>query len=191
MKGYLCAAVAAALLMPGAWATPARAEDDAPPPEEMGHPGMHPGMPPGGPKMGERMRKKLELTDEQAAKFKEAVKAHEEAMKPLGRQMKETMKKLAEQVKSKASDADLQASLDALKSAHKAMAAEQEKFHDALAVFLTPTQRAKMAVGWAMRMRRERDERGGPGPRERGPRAGGPKGDDERGGPRDKDDDGD
>src|ERR1035437_6486026 len=100
MKRYICAALAAALLMPGMWAVSARAQDDdAPPPEQSEH---HEGGKPDGAKMAEHMKKKLGLTDEQAAKFKDAMKAHGEAMKPLWQQAKDAMKKLAEQLKSKA-----------------------------------------------------------------------------------------
>ena len=90
--------------------------------------------------MAEHMKKRLELTDDQAAKFKDA------------------MKKLGEQLKAKAPDSDIQASLDSLKTAHKAVAAEEEKFHDGLS-FLTPTQRAKLLMG-AMRMHREHERPG-------------------------------
>jgi Spy/CpxP family protein refolding chaperone len=176
MKRYICAALAAALLLPGMWAVSARAQDDdAPPPEQSEH---HDGGKPDGAKMAEHMKKHLGLTDEQAAKFKDAMKAHGEAMKPLWQSAKDAMKKLAEQLKSKAPDADIQTSLDGLKAAHKAIAAEEEKFRDGLASFLTPTQRAKMAVGMAKRMQ-ERGPRGKHGPK------GGDKDDDEKGGDHD------
>jgi Spy/CpxP family protein refolding chaperone len=157
MKRYLCAALAAALLTPGLWAVGARAqEDDAMPAEHAEHQD--------GGKMSDKMKERLGLTDDQAAKLKDAMKAHGDAMKPIGQQMKDGIKKLADQIKNKASDADIQASLDALKASRKAMADEQEKFHDALASFLTPTQRAKMLVGAAMKMHRERGEHGPKGP---------------------------
>ena len=160
MKRYICAALAAALLAPGMWAIGVRAQDDAPPPpppEQSEHQD--------GAKMMGRMKERLALTDDQAGKLKDAMKAHGDAMKPLGQQMKDGVKKLAEQIKSKAPDADIQAGLDALKAARKALADEQEKFQEGLAAFLTPTQRAKMAVGAAMRMRREHEGRGQKGPR--------------------------
>lgn len=169
MKRYICAALAAALLMPGMWAVSARAQDDDAAPEMGEHQG--------GGKMLERMKDKLGLTDEQAGKLQASMKAHHEAMRPLWLQAKDTMKKLGEQLKSKAPDAEIQASLDALKSAHKEIAAEDEKFRDGLASFLTPTQRAKMTLGMAMRMRRELGEHEEHGPRgKRGPKPGGKNG---------------
>jgi Spy/CpxP family protein refolding chaperone len=183
MKRYLCAALAAALLTPGLWAVNARAQDDdaPPPPEQSDRQG---GKPDGG-KMADQMKKRLELTDEQAAKLKDAMKAHADEMKPFADQVKSLVKKLAGQIKDKASDADVQGSLDALKAARRAMAAAQDKFQDSLEGFLTPTQRAKMAVGMAMRMRQ------GPGGGRGGPRRrGGPRGgdDDDQGGPKGGDD---
>lgn len=165
MKRNICAALAVALLLPGMWAVGARAQDDAaaPAPEQSEQPEA--GAKPDGAKMAEHLKKALELTDDQAAKLKDAMKAHGEAMKPLWQQTKDAMKKLGEQLKSKAPDADIQASLDDLKSAHKAISAEEEKFRDGLASFLTPTQRAKMAMGMAKRMRNMR-QRGKHGPKD-------------------------
>ena len=155
MKRYICAALAAALLAPGIWAVSARAQEDAEPAQSEHQDGGKPD----GAKMADRMKEKLGLTDEQAGKLKDAMKAHHDAMTPLGQQMKDAVKKLADQLKNKAADADILASLDALKAARKAMADENEKLQDALAGFLTPTQRGKMAVGMAMRMHREHAER--------------------------------
>ena len=157
MKRYICAALAAALLAPGMWAVGVRAQEDAPPDQAEHQDGA---------KAAERMKEKLGLTDEQSGKLKDAMKAHRDAMKPLGQQMKDAVKKLADQIKSKASDAEITTSLEALKATRKAMADENEKLQDALAGFLTPTQRGKMAVGMAMRMHREREERGYRGPRD-------------------------
>jgi Spy/CpxP family protein refolding chaperone len=141
MKRIVCAALAAALLVPGMWAVSARAQDDSSDEQESSH---H--------EMGAQMKKKLGLTDEQAAKFKDAMKAHQDAMKPLGEQMKAGIKTLRDQVKAKAADADIKATLESLKAARQAMSAEQEKFHESLASFLTPTQQAKMVLGMAKRM---------------------------------------
>ena len=175
MKRTVCAALAAALLAPGMWAATARAQDDDAGPEMAEH---HDGGSADHPMMGDRMKKRLELTDDQAAKFKDAMKAHHDAMQPLWESAKASMKKLGEQLKAKAPDSEIQASLDALKANHQAIAAEETKFQDGLS-FLTPTQRAKMLMG-AMRMRREGMR--GPGKR-------GPKGDNKKGGDKDGDDD--
>ena len=159
------------------WAVGARAQEDDAPAEQAEH---HEGRPDHA-KMAEMMKKRLELTDEQAAKFGAAMKAHGEAMKPLWGQVKEAMKKLGGQLKAKAPDAEIQASLDSLKAARKAIADEEEKFRDSLASFLTPTQRAKMLMGM-IHMRRERMEHGPRG--KRGPKEGaaGAPGGDEKGG---------
>jgi Spy/CpxP family protein refolding chaperone len=179
MKRYLCAALAAALLMPGLWAVGARAQDDdAPPPERSEH---HEGGMPDGGKMTDKIKKRLELTDGQAGKLKDAMKAHGEAVRPLVQRMKDGVKKLGGQLKAKAPDSDIQASLDALKAARKTMSDEQEKFQDALAGFLTPTQRAKMLIGLEMRMRRERADRGPKGRPARHGRMGGDDKDDDDG----------
>ena len=124
----------------------------------------------GGRGMEARM-KRLGLTDNQSAKFQDAMKAHGDAMKQQGQALKDSVKKLAEAVKAKASDDELQAALAALKAARKAMFDENEKFEANLASFLTPTQQAKAALGAAMTMRnrfeggrgdRGGDDRGGP-----------------------------
>lgn len=145
MKRLVCAAFAAALLVPGTWALSARAHDEGS--EE--HAGPHHEM---GEKMEERIKEKLGLTDDQAAKFKDARKAHGEATKPLHRKMRDGIAKLGDQLQDKASDGDIKATLDSLKSVRQAMSAEEEKFHDSLASFLTPTQQAKLVMGMAQHM---------------------------------------
>ncbi len=162
MKRFVLAAFAAALLIPGAGARNARAQEEGPGAQERSGPP---------PRMGDKMKEKLGLDEGQSAKFKDAMKAHDEAMKPLGARMKELHEKLHKQVEEKASDADLKATLDALTAQRKAMTAEQEKFHSALAAFLTPTQQAKFVLGAARRMRRMDGERRGP-PREKKDRDG-------------------
>jgi Spy/CpxP family protein refolding chaperone len=173
MKRYILAALAATLLAPG---LSAFAQDDAPPPPPAPQ-ADHSDQPRRDGGMGDRA-KRLGLTDEQSAKFEDAMKAHREAMKQQGQAVKDSVKKLAEGIKAKASDDDLRASLAALKSARKAMFDENEKFEESLAAFLTPTQQAKMAVGAAMMMRnRLEGGRGGRGGDDdgghRGPRDGG------------------
>lgn len=164
MKRLVCAAFAAALLVPGTWALSARANEEGA--EE--HAGPHHEM---GGKMAERAKEKLGLTDEQAAKFKDAMKAHGEAVKPLHRKMRDGLAKLGDQLQDKASDSDVKATLDSLKSVRQAMTAEEEKFHDSLASFLTPTQQAKLVMGMAKHMHEGMMGHGG-GPGMRGPRSG-------------------
>ncbi|MBI3563909.1 MAG: DUF4890 domain-containing protein, partial [Elusimicrobia bacterium] len=147
MKRFVLAAFAAALLVPFA-GVPTRAQ---------GGPG---GGPQGGPpspemreKMAAKLKEKLGLTDDQAAKFKEAEKAHFEAMKPVHEKTKELMEKLHKQVEAKAKDDELKATLDALKAQRKTLQDEQEKFHASLQGILTPTQQAKFVLGAAHRMK--------------------------------------
>lgn len=143
MKRFVCAALTAALLIPSALAINARAHDDG------DEPGPHHEM---SEKMAGKMKEKLGLTDDQAAKLRDARKAHQEAMKPLMKALHDGFEKLESQLKSKAADQDIQATLDSLKSTRQSMASEQEKFHAALASFLTPTQQAKMVVTMGRRM---------------------------------------
>ncbi len=168
MKRNLCAAFAAALLMPGLCAVNSRAQDGEPAPSEQSErpaAGRQDGA-----AMAARMKARLGLTDDQAVKLRDAMKGHGAAMKPLFSQARKTAQKLAEQVRAQASDSDITASLDALKAAHKAIAEEETRFRDGLASFLTPTQRAKMALDAMRRMRRAR---GATGPRRQGPPDGG------------------
>lgn len=186
MKRLVCAAIAAALLVPGSWAVGARAKDGAP--------GMRGGPREMGAKMEERAKAKLGLTDEQEAKFKDAMKAHMDAEKPLKRKMRDQMTKLGDQLQDKADDSAIKATLDALKDTRQAMTAEQEKFHDSLAAFLTPTQQAKLVVGMAMRMHQGMMGPGRKKPRMGGPRAGvrpDPAGDEDRPGQTEDEKDGD
>lgn len=173
MKRFIRAALAAAVLIPGAWALNARAEGgdhDGPPPHEAGMMGE---------KMAEKMKEKLGLTDDQAAKFKAAMKAHGDAVKPLHEKLRDGMKKLHGQVEAKASDADIKATLDSLKSTRKDMEAAQEKLHAEVSTILTPTQQAKMLLGMMHRMHERMGEgkgRWGRGEKgEKGERRGPPK----------------
>ncbi|MDE2509682.1 MAG: hypothetical protein KGL74_01050, partial [Elusimicrobia bacterium] len=75
----------------------------------------------------------------------------------------------------------IKATLASLKSARQEMTSEQEKFHDGLASFLTPTQQAKMVLGMAKHMREGMMQ--GPGGRGWRGRGG------ERPSPKDQDDD--
>lgn len=181
MKRFICAALAAALLLPGALAVRAHAHDG-----DEDEQSEHQGPPEGGmrEKMADRMKEKLGLSDDQATKLKDAMKAHGEASKPIMEKVKAGMEKLRDQVKSKAADADIKATLADLKTQRAAMQAEESKFHDSLAGFLTPTQQAKMLIGMMARHHAMMENRGGHG-RWGGKRRGdgeddhdGPKGDD-------------
>lgn len=125
-------------------------------------------------KMEARAKEMLGLTDDQEAKFKDAMKAHGEAVKPLKRKLRDGMTKLGDQLQDKADDSAVKATLDSLKATRQAMTAEQEKFHDGLASFLTPTQQGKLVLGMAMKM--HQGMMGAGGRRAGRPRMGGGRG---------------
>ncbi len=187
MKRLICAALAAALLAPTLLTVKARAQDDAPPapPQDESqskdmpngdghdadhrdsdsHDADHPDGGRRGGRMDERLKKRLGLSDDQLAKFKDATKAHMESARSLGKQEHQSLDAVRDAIKNKASDDDVQKALDALKSARKAMMDEHEKYVESLS-FLTATQRGKLLLE-EMRMRErggmggERDRRGG------------------------------
>ncbi len=102
-------------------------------------------------------REKLGITEEQEGKLKTLRRSHREAEEGAHSELKATMRKLEDQLEDKAPESDLTATLDKLRAQHKKMAEEHEKFMDAMAQVLTPTQRAKMAVAMGRKMH------GGPG----------------------------
>lgn len=132
---------------------------------------------------GRRMKKRLGLTDEQAAKVEAAFKAQRDADQALFDQMKKDMETLRRQVFDKAPDADIQTTLDRLSAARKKAQASMEGVHAELASILTPTQRAKMVL---MRERGFGPGMGGPGMR--GPGRPGMRGRDDRKDPPERDD---
>jgi Spy/CpxP family protein refolding chaperone len=93
-----------------------------------------------------KMKEKLGLTDEQATQLKTHMDAHHAAVKPLRDQRRQSLEKLKTQVQSKASDTEIQATLDQLKTTQQSLQAEWAKMADGTATFLTPTQRAKMLL---------------------------------------------
>lgn len=94
----------------------------------------------------EQWKEKLGITDEQAEKLKAAKNAKHEALKPLWEQSIESLKELRSHVENKASDEQIQVTLDKLTGVHKAIQTENEKFKSDTASFLTPTQRAKLLL---------------------------------------------
>jgi len=107
------------------------------------------------------LKEKLGLTDEQAAKFKDARKANREAMQPLMEKMKTDVDSLRVLVDKKASDKDLSAQLDTLKADKQAVDDQQKKQMDAMAAILTPLQKAKFVINMADHMHRGMGGRGG------------------------------
>jgi len=148
MKRIACAVLAAGLLAAGPWAGKARAEDE----------GKRGGR---GAEFSAKMKERLGLSDEQAGKVKAAFEAEKAAIKPLREQRKEAARKLEEQVRGLAPDKEIQATLDGLDAGRKAMAAERQKLESSLAAVLKPSQRAKMRLLAAARMKARRSRRCG------------------------------
>jgi Spy/CpxP family protein refolding chaperone len=96
-----------------------------------------------------KMNKGLGLTDEQAAKMKDARKANREAVRAIHEKAVEHADKLKDLLEKKASDAELSAAIGALKQDKKAMQDQEEKQMAAVQAILNPTQQAKMAL-WMM-----------------------------------------
>jgi Spy/CpxP family protein refolding chaperone len=140
MKRSIHAALAAAVLLTGLCAPRLRADDGDKKSDKDGRKAEW------AAKRQEHLKKKLDLTDDQAAKLAAAFKAERETMKPLREKSKETSKALRELVRNKASDKDISAALDKQDAARKAAMAERQKFQASLDSILKPTQRAKLRL---------------------------------------------
>lgn len=101
-----------------------------------------------------RMKNKLSLTDDQAAKLKDAWMKEGPALKAAGQKLKKGLKQLRDQVKAKAPDADVAKTLDELKADRENFRAEQAKAEASAETILTPTQRAKIVLHMAHQRRR-------------------------------------
>ncbi len=163
MKRIVSLAVACALAVP-ALTGALYAQDQgggAPPPapSQAGRPDRSGGFQRKG-NPAEHLKEYLGLSDAQAKQLADAIKAKWDALKANGKVLRADMKTLRDQVEKKASDKDIQTTLDKLKQDRGVMAdamkAAEAKF-EADTGFLTPTQRAKMLLG---RMRRIRHMRG-------------------------------
>ena len=170
MKTIMYAALAATALAFAA-APGARAQDDAPPQDSgaaaPADAGAGPRAGARGDKMMERLAARLGLNDDQSAKLRSAFQAHRAATRASRDHLRVVMAKLREQVDSGASDNDIKATLEHLRADHRAMPDSQEEFERNLASFLTPTQRAKLLLGFAGHhrpMRGEGRDKGGEGP---------------------------
>ncbi len=175
MKTIVYAALAATALAL-ATAPRAAAQDDAEPRDSeaiASDPGAgkpQAGAP--GDKMMARLTTKLGLSDDQAAKLKATFQAHREAVRVAHDHARMVRAKLREQVDSKAPDADIKATLEHLRADQRALLDSQEEFEGKLASFLTPTQRAKLLLGFMEHRRGMKDDRP-----MRGAMRGGPDGD--------------
>src|SRR5688572_399492 len=122
MKTLLTAALAALLAAPALAAEPKTADsgDKKPAAEEKDREDRS-------ARRIAKLKKKLGLTDEQAAKLQTIHKGHSEAVRPLREQAKKDLEALRAKVEAKASDEDLKAALASVKASRKAMRAESEK----------------------------------------------------------------
>ncbi len=131
----------------------AKAQDQNPPADDQGS--DHPAMQGGdhgdwGKDRIENLKDKLGLTDDQAAKLKEAFKKQMEANKPLRDQEKIDIDTLQQKVDAKASDSDIKDALDKLSADRKSMQSAQDNSMEKIRGILTPIQQAK----WVLTMRR-------------------------------------
>jgi Spy/CpxP family protein refolding chaperone len=106
---------------------------------------------------------KLGLSDDQVSKLNDAQKSNLETLKPLHQNVQNDMKKLQEQVDSKASDSDIQSTLDDIQKNRKDMTSQMEKHHDEVTSILNPTQRAKFMLEMQGKMKGMQGMHGGKG----------------------------
>jgi Spy/CpxP family protein refolding chaperone len=133
MKNSTLAVLLSCLVVSASLALSARAD------EKEGPSGEH-------PKMERVWGEKLGLSKEQEAKLKQAHEDEAAALKPLRRELRDSLAKLHDQLEDKASDKDLQASLDRVEKARKALRDEREKAREKTATILTVQQRARIAL---------------------------------------------
>ena len=97
---------------------------------------------------------KLGLSDDQVKKLDDLRASEKAERKPIREKHHALVEKLEGQIKSKASDADLKATLDDISANHEAGEKIEERYKQRRAEVLTPIQQAKMLVE-----RMERHER--------------------------------
>jgi Spy/CpxP family protein refolding chaperone len=192
MNRSILAALAAVALIAGPWAPSLRADEG-----EKGKEGPRAEWK---ARMKEHLKKKLELTDDQAAKLEAAFKSSREASKPLREKARESRRKLADVVRNNGSDADAAAALKEADASRAALQEQRRKLDASLSSILKPRQLAKLRLMRARMMHRRmamgRRGRGGWRGHHRhhhrrhgdGDRSWG-RGDGERGGDRDRSDD--
>ena len=88
----------------------------------------------------------LAPTKDQVTKLKALRESGKEAFKSLMEKEHGLMAKLNDQVVNKAADAEIQTTLNDLKTNRSAMKDQMEKMQDQKAAILTPTQQAKMVL---------------------------------------------
>jgi Spy/CpxP family protein refolding chaperone len=101
----------------------------------------------------QQWKSELGLSDEQVTNLKKIRDAQHDAMKSLHERQQQAMAKLEQQVQSKASDNDIKATLDEIKSVHQSMTDQHQQFMNQRADILTPTQQAKLLLKKKDRMK--------------------------------------
>jgi Spy/CpxP family protein refolding chaperone len=95
----------------------------------------------------------LGLSDDQVSKLNDSQKSNLETLKPLHQNVQNDMTKLQQQVSSKASDSDIQSTLDDIQKNRKDMTSQMDKHHDEVNSILNPTQRAKFMLEMQSKMK--------------------------------------
>jgi Spy/CpxP family protein refolding chaperone len=95
----------------------------------------------------ELWKERLDFTDAQTTKYEAAKRARDESSAALRAQMRADYRKLRSQIAAKSKEDELLATLKQLARLKKALRDEDDKFDAAIASFLTPIQRAKVAAG--------------------------------------------
>ncbi len=85
----------------------------------------------------------LRLTKDQHQKMKDAFTVERETIKPLRRELRDAINKLKDQVEDKASDSDLQASMERVSKAEETLRAERQRLRAKINAILTTGQRAR------------------------------------------------
>lgn len=97
-------------------------------------------------RMAAMMKDKLGMNDEQFKKLEDAHKKARESIKPLREQLEKAIDKAHGELLIDASDKEIQAALDQVDKARKALASQEEKSRAEIEGMLTPKQRVKMLV---------------------------------------------
>ncbi len=103
--------------------------------------------PPPRPDRFEMMRKRLSLTDGQAARIKELFQGEEAEMKRIRGKIKDESEFLQKKMEQKAPDPDIQSSVDILMGYQDQIQESQKKVRAAMKTILTPVQQAKLVLG--------------------------------------------
>jgi Spy/CpxP family protein refolding chaperone len=92
------------------------------------------------------------VSEEQKEKLQAAMKAEREVMKPLQRDLRDAVTKLSDLIEDGAADSELQAGMDRVEKAQKAIEAQREKSQAQIKAMMPIKQRAMMMVRMAQGM---------------------------------------